>query len=202
MSLSRCERCGSVNLLAEKSQHGLEQMDNTRRTTESSGCYSFTENASSDITVDVENGRFNAPGEKGTVNLTELEECSVCAESTIFAVPFSTGSALALGIITETVLSELNELPVANNIQNWLPGGGRRLISFSDSRRDSARLAPLINNSHEAQVVRAAIMDAGNQEADEDLLNFLIGQRSDQQKILEENQPKVIQEQIDPLFKV
>ena len=41
--------------------------------------------------------------------------------------------------------------------REWKPAKGRRLLCFSDSRREAARLGPLLSRQHEIQLIRAAI---------------------------------------------
>ncbi len=65
------------------------------------------------------------------------------------------GRPFALSVTAETVLHDLP--PYRGASQHWKPGGGRRLLSFSDSRASAARLGPLLTQQHEMQVVRAAI---------------------------------------------
>ncbi len=65
------------------------------------------------------------------------------------------GRPFALSVTAETVLHDLP--PYRGTSQHWKPGGGRRLLSFSDSRASAARLGPLLTQQHEMQVVRAAI---------------------------------------------
>ena len=56
----------------------------------------------------------------------------------------------------------LNDLPpYSATSRNWKPAGGRRLLSFSDSRAAAARLGPLLTQQHEMQVVRAAMARCG-----------------------------------------
>jgi hypothetical protein len=49
--------------------------------------------------------------------------------------------------------------PFPADARQWLPAGGRRLLAFSDSRREAARLGPQLTRQHEYQVVRAAILE-------------------------------------------
>lgn len=65
------------------------------------------------------------------------------------------GRPFALSVAAETVLHGLPPIPGPSS--NWKPGGGRRLLCFSDSRASAARLGPLLTQQHEIQVVRAAI---------------------------------------------
>lgn len=59
---------------------------------------------------------------------------SVCAESTLYAMP---------------------EHPSA--LTSWLPARGRRLLAFSDSRREAATLGPTLQELHERRMVRALL---------------------------------------------
>jgi hypothetical protein len=68
---------------------------------------------------------------------------------------FRIGSQLSLSIVAETLLSQL---PPMSKQQKWLPAGGRRLLTFSDSRQGAARLGPILTQQHETQVLRAAIV--------------------------------------------
>ncbi|HEY6343012.1 MAG TPA: DEAD/DEAH box helicase [Bryobacteraceae bacterium] len=69
--------------------------------------------------------------------------------------PLRGAERLALSVVAETALFGM---PVyANNTRGWKPASGRRLLCFSDSRREAARLGPLLTRQHEVQVVRAAI---------------------------------------------
>lgn len=65
------------------------------------------------------------------------------------------GRRFALSVTAETVLHDLQFYRGAS--QHWKPGGGRRLLSFSDSRASAARLGPLLTQQHEMQVVRASM---------------------------------------------
>ena len=82
--------------------------------------------------------------------------CSHCTAPQSDIDAFQIGSQLTLSILAETLL---NELPEIEKDKHWLPAGGRRLLTFSDSRQGAARLGPILTQQHEAQVVRAAIAD-------------------------------------------
>ena len=69
--------------------------------------------------------------------------------------PFTASAALTLSILAETILSEVPPLPSSENL--WLPARGRRLLAFSDSRREAARLGPRLTRQHEIQLIRAAL---------------------------------------------
>ncbi|MBL8900868.1 MAG: hypothetical protein JNM84_24765, partial [Planctomycetes bacterium] len=66
------------------------------------------------------------------------------------------GGALDLQVIAETLLGESPPLPCTDGEPR--PGGGRRLLAFSDSRRGAALLGPSLSYGHEYQLIRGAIL--------------------------------------------
>jgi DEAD/DEAH box helicase domain-containing protein len=69
--------------------------------------------------------------------------------------PFRGGERLAVGVTAETLLYGMPSYP--DESREWKPAKGRRLLCFSDSRREAARLGPLLSRQHETQLIRAAI---------------------------------------------
>jgi DEAD/DEAH box helicase domain-containing protein len=69
--------------------------------------------------------------------------------------PLRGAERLAVSVTAETVLYGMPVYPDIS--REWKPGQGRRLLCFSDSRREAARLGPLLTNQHETWVVRSAI---------------------------------------------
>jgi hypothetical protein len=69
--------------------------------------------------------------------------------------PLRGAQRLAVGVVAETALYGMPVYP--DETREWKPGKGRRLLCFSDSRREAARLGPLLTRQHEVQVIRAAI---------------------------------------------
>ena len=64
-------------------------------------------------------------------------------------------TGITLSVAAETLLAELPEFPAPHRA--WLPARGRRLLAFSDSRREAARLGPRLGFQHELQVFRTAL---------------------------------------------
>ena len=69
--------------------------------------------------------------------------------------PLRGGERLAVGVTAETLLYGMPVYP--DESREWKPAKGRRLLCFSDSRREAARLGPLLSRQHEIQLIRAAI---------------------------------------------
>ncbi len=92
------------------------------------------------------------------VSLVRIDGCSGCGANSGDARPLSSATSLALSVAAETALAAVPPLAGTDNAR--LPARGRRMLTFSDSRAEAARLGPLLTEQHEAQVVRAAIMDA------------------------------------------
>jgi DEAD/DEAH box helicase domain-containing protein len=71
--------------------------------------------------------------------------------------PLRGAERLAVGVTAETVLYGMPTYPDPS--RRWKPAGGRRLLCFSDSRREAARLGPLLSGQHETWVIRSAIVN-------------------------------------------
>jgi DEAD/DEAH box helicase domain-containing protein len=71
---------------------------------------------------------------------------------------FAKQSRLQLALLAEAALMEMPAYPDAS--KDWKPAQGRRLLIFSDSRTEAARLGPRFTRQHELQVIRAAINEA------------------------------------------
>jgi hypothetical protein len=89
-------------------------------------------------------------------------KCPGCGGDASAAKPFLSTTSLALSLTAETILSRLPSMPSTVNL--WLPARGTRLLAFSDSRQEAARLGPRLTIQHEYQLVRAAIARCIRQE--------------------------------------
>lgn len=93
-----------------------------------------------------------------------LYECSVCPHcndadeedtrsKTPSFGPLTANPMLTLSIVAESALS--GTTPYPDVTRNWLPAQGRRMLAFSDSRKEAARLGLRLTRQHERQMVRA-----------------------------------------------
>jgi DEAD/DEAH box helicase domain-containing protein len=90
-----------------------------------------------------------------SVFLQKIETCPNCGANKDAFQPVGFGDGLALPLVAETLVTAMP--PVAGAQRDWLPARGRRLLVFSDSRREAARLGPLLTRQHEIQLGRALI---------------------------------------------
>lgn len=106
--------------------------------------------------LDPETGAIVALAEAGFVPLKEFTECPTSGVSLIKRARFFISSSrLTLSIIAESLLAEMPPLP--GSAAGFRPAGGRRLIAFSDSRAEAARMGPTLQTQHEQQIFRAVI---------------------------------------------
>jgi DEAD/DEAH box helicase domain-containing protein len=107
-----------------------------------------------------------------TAWLERLAECPNCGADGGSFQPIGFGDGLGLPIVAETLLAAM---PVSASIaRSWLPARGRRLLIFSDSRREAARLGPLLTRNHEIQLARALVSGLlAKQAADQRSINRL-----------------------------
>jgi DEAD/DEAH box helicase domain-containing protein len=160
LALFRCDNCGEW-ILAGRDRDGV-----MHPASEAGGMTQYFTHKSTLIgpvvRINPTDGSWSGEGAEG-VTLRAAEECPNCgAEKSEFSSFFSHNN-LAMSIVAETILSELPPFP--SNSCNWLPAGGRRLLTFSDSRREAARLGPRLTRQHETQLLRAAITSIAEKHA-------------------------------------
>jgi hypothetical protein len=82
--------------------------------------------------------------------------CPCCTANAGRVKPFANATSLPLSIFAEAALAETPVYPTLDNV--YRPAKGRRLLAFSDSRQEAARLGPRLTKQHEEQVARALIL--------------------------------------------
>ncbi|MBI5016777.1 MAG: DEAD/DEAH box helicase [Deltaproteobacteria bacterium] len=105
------------------------------------------------VVIAPEDGSVHGNGAGGIV-LSEVQRCPHCDGDSFRA--FLSSQSLTLSVLAETVLSGLPPYAASHNL--WLPARGRRLLAFSDSRSEAARLGPGLMRQHEIQLLRAALV--------------------------------------------
>lgn len=107
-----------------------------------------------EVRVDPQTARVRGPRSEGT-RLYQVGRCPRCRAEGEPLRAFASAGGLVSTVVAETVLAGLPTFP--DSSQAWLPARGRRLLAFSDSRSQAARLGPSLRVQHEARVVRSAI---------------------------------------------
>ncbi|UXN24519.1 DEAD/DEAH box helicase [Curtobacterium flaccumfaciens] len=71
---------------------------------------------------------------------------------------FESGNNAAVGVLTSALYEELPPAVAAEEAE--LPGGGRKLLVFSDSRQQAAFFAPFVEDSHSRFIRRRLVLEA------------------------------------------
>lgn len=105
---------------------------------------------------DPQTGRYSGQGDG--VPLWEVTQCPVSglALGKRTVGWFAARARLQLSVVAETALAAMPEFPHPSKA--FKPARGRRLLVFSDSRTEAARLGPRLTRQHELQVFRAAVV--------------------------------------------
>lgn len=161
LSLYRCFQCGQEVLA------GHQDVDHVLPVLDPDGMVTFLSPAKPDAhgdkawDIDPANGEARGAAARGLA-LYPIERCPNCdielrRNPSAFANgrPFSTANQVAISIVVESALAELPPFP--SHDAAWLPGRGRRLLAFSDSRSGAARLGTRLSRQHEKMLMRAAI---------------------------------------------
>lgn len=158
LTLARCTNCGEwllagIHRLADNTLHPRHRWYRTEsapdhryaRPGRIEGCQFFSYQPETRI---CETGLH-------AVRMTWIEACPTCGESPDAFGPIGLPDALTLPLVAETLLTAMP--PEAGERRSWLPAEGRRLLVFSDSRREAARLGPSLTRQHEIQLGRAVV---------------------------------------------
>lgn len=81
--------------------------------------------------------------------------CPVCSNEEFYGL--SVSDQFLIPLVSKTMLVNMPEIDKEVNV--FLPARGRRLLTFSDSRSEAARLGPLLTMQHETQLLRRLIVE-------------------------------------------
>lgn len=160
LALVRCHNCDEPLLVANIEKNGAVSYraftrnkntpsDQSRKST----FFAFSEDVEKGQPLYVEPSTGALEGEGEGVALWKQDDpCPRCRESLSDARPIELGINLLTTVVAETTLIAQPERPKADRA--WYPARGRRLLAFSDSRLQAARLGPSLTRTHELQLVR------------------------------------------------
>ena len=193
LALYRCRNCGEC-LLAGREMDGKIIAPAPNRIRDVNLLLPSADRSAGDyetIYVDRTSGELRGSGYSGALALKKHPECPNCEAGRNDIRHFFSATQLTLPITAETLLSEMPEFPSSGpGSREWLPAGGRRLLAFSDSRREAARLGVSLTHQHELQVSRAAILSVieNSPIADQDAIKLLDNQiRESETKLSDPN---------------
>ncbi|MGE0883059.1 MAG: DEAD/DEAH box helicase [Blastocatellales bacterium] len=157
LSLYRCANCGEVALAAQEANLRLLPVADDRYGKKRFFDWRGARESGRQI-LDVRTSEHAASG----LALYQINSCPCCeAKGDDAWRPFVASAPLTLAILAETALADMPEFPTAH--RKRLPARGRRLLAFSDSRQEAARLGPRLTLQHETQLVRAALARCAQQ---------------------------------------
>ncbi|CAM4373211.1 DEAD/DEAH box helicase [Corallococcus exiguus] len=87
-----------------------------------------------------------------------MKTCLQCNTPSPRLRPLLLSPRAALGAVVDMLYPHLGEMPPSSGEQEFRPGGGRRLLSFSDSRQEAARIAAVVESTHDTGVNRQLIV--------------------------------------------
>ena len=156
LTLCRCGRCGEVMLAGIKNAetNTLHLRPRWRYGEKSGAQHWYARPAADDGEPFDLASRLCEEAEDG-VFLQTVDHCPNCGADSDEFEPVGFGDGLALPVVAETLITAMP--PTSSTNANWLPARGRRLLVFSDSRREAARLGPILTRQHEVQLARALV---------------------------------------------
>lgn len=160
LSLRRCDGCGEAFFagMRDRTNLGLTVVPPAMSSANPRvSLYSIDPNHGTiKVAFSTKDGLLRHPSDPASVQIAAIEgSCPVCDEAVRGIRSFASGPALTLPIVAETALADLP--PIPSPIATWLPAGGRRMLTFSDSRAEAARLGPRLTRQHETQIIRSAL---------------------------------------------
>lgn len=156
ISIARCDNCGETGLAGRLDTVTAALLPASPRSQDNA--FFTLEGSGSSVVVNRDDGRVGGIGMPGVV-LHDVKHCPNCGavangQGGSWAA-IRPGDTLAVSVLAETLLAAVPEYP--SDRRRWLPARGRRVLAFSDSRREAARFGPRLTRQHEFQVLRAAM---------------------------------------------
>jgi len=167
LPLCACRNCGEWLLMGEKeeNQYRPPRPGTTKTDHLSPALDRVRDRLAADKPVFLTlgpDGKRGGVAELG-IQVAVVTRCPNCRTTSRRFDPFAKTSPLPLSILAEAVLAGMPVYPSPANV--YLPAQGRRLLAFSDSRQEAARLGPRLTAQHDEQVIRALTVEVLGEEA-------------------------------------
>jgi DEAD/DEAH box helicase domain-containing protein len=157
LALRRCKSCGKAVYGAVRSGNSLRPAPPWNPSVIHAVPSDGSDGGRSVVSFATRDGELRGVSDPEAVPLAIFDTCPHCGADARELRPLMSGAALTLPIVAETMMANVPPFPGAQS--DWLPARGRRLLAFSDSRKEAARLGPRLTHQHEIQLVRAALTD-------------------------------------------
>lgn len=163
LSIVRCSECGEPHLACSTREGRFAPVPLDRKLTSGPPTHVQTFRTSAveggrHRSLDGIRGRVGGSGSAG-LPVWQVSTCAEC-QGTEFT-HFTSSASLMQNLAAETILALLPPLPTDRPaLRRVLPSEGRRLIAFSDSRMEAARLGPRLRLQHERQLIRVALLES------------------------------------------
>jgi Lhr-like helicase len=147
LALMRCRQCGEAALGARTPEQGKLRPGVVV-------LLAHPQQSGGEIHYSLQDDRIGAPGSGPAFQ--RLTQCPNCESGADDFRPLSSLPGLYQSVVAETVYAEIPPL-AGERHPDSLPGQGRRLLAFSDSRSGAARLGPQLRMQHETKLVRSLL---------------------------------------------
>lgn len=159
LTLMRCANCGTWVLAGVLDLNGLHPVKDNFQEQQTIHYFSLQSVPDKNKSrIDRQTGATHSAGTDG-LELWSVDACPNCdTDKKESWQAFGSHANLTLAILAETALAALPPYPATHH--DFLPAQGRRMLAFSDSRTEAARLGPRLTRQHETQLVRAILSRA------------------------------------------
>lgn len=152
LTLVRCEECGQAALQSTiREKKRFRPSRGKVRDGERSMLLGAPEGKAS-VSYSLTKDQVSADG----VPFQTFSKCPICEADSDSFLPLDSLPGLFQSVVTETAYLEVPPLTGARSAAQ-LPGQGRRLLAFSDSRAGAARLGPRLRSQHETKLIRSLL---------------------------------------------
>lgn len=129
--------------------------------------------------------------------------CPVCSNDEFYGL--SVSDQFLIPLVSETMLVNMPEIDKEVNV--FLPAKGRRLLTFSDSRSEAARLGPLLTMQHETQLFRRLLVETiqsnGSKNQDNELREYYLNEiKENELKLSNIDNPIIKQKLVEKINEV
>jgi len=155
LNLVKCSECGEhffYGKFDDKDQLHLKRFITNEFDNEDSYFLSFKE-SSKPIYINKDGKKYSVYDYNNKFYIHSV--CPTCSNDNF--IPIGLSDQFLLPLVAETML--VNMPKIDKEINRFLPAQGRRLLIFSDSRSEAARLGSLLTYQHELQLFRRIIVE-------------------------------------------